>query len=706
MKQPKTVVDFQSSKGVGSLKAHAEGSSMFPDAKDSEEIKAQITCPVCGQKANELKDYQGYDGKKIACPKCKRFNISRTITAISDFTNLSGSQKEKLSKYIAEYFVDFDNPFSLNSENYKTIISLPKDWDFVKEATKKYKENGVETRRYLFDISPQLRYLKLTKKAFASFAELISMVEKDTAVENKRTHPVNVAFMQSIAKQTNPSGPFIDLAVGFGGLIKDLGTLHTIMDINSEVIHVAAVIASQNNTSFHAVCDDAIQRLLPNNGKGVFLFDPPMGMNRTKPKEWKHLSISGDENGPSTTISRSEQILGTYSDDSQSVTEILFLTNFLLRADDTAYFISLVPETFLTRNAREYNHIRKYLIENSLIAVIKPKINEGINTVILVGQKKREKKFNEIKILNIFGNIDNKEIDNIIKNTLDGSIDNNDKYAMSSMRIHDHLLEPYSIAMPNKPLDIKEVRSTKDIIADISSNEALLQTKLTTVLDNSVLKHYAAEETQSVKEEIKWFMKNIEITSILPEAGSGYTHRRENEYDITNISKSCLRMLYEAQSFSYSNDEWVDLNVNFVSFEYIKAMAKLFYCGRLKKEKQAYKVNIAENNTNQPAKYTENKDEVWNLLNPISVNSKIEVLLSIADAFVTDLYLDIAKYYCLDMQEEDTFIKNNDIKDSNIRRSLKILDKLGLVKDQSNNKKLFWYDQHIPFHPFIDGEKL
>ena len=37
---------------------------------------------------------------------------------------------------------------------------------------------------------------------------------------------------------------------------------------------------------------DSIKEALPFDGKGIFLFDPPMGQNRIKPDEWKQFNAS------------------------------------------------------------------------------------------------------------------------------------------------------------------------------------------------------------------------------------------------------------------------------------------------------------------------------------------------------------------------------------------------------------------------------
>ena len=105
--------------------------------------------------------------------------------------------------------------------------------------------------------------------------------------------------------------------------------------------------------------------------------------------------------------------------------ELLFLLSFLINVKDNDYFIGLFPENILTKNNKEYNSIRKYSIENSLIAVIKVL---GPH-VLLIGKKKLEQnEYPEIPVIRIQTNLNEKQLDFISSEIIKGKNFNFDKY--------------------------------------------------------------------------------------------------------------------------------------------------------------------------------------------------------------------------------------------------------------------------------------
>ena len=397
------------------IESISEGSIAHPEAEKSYVVAKETKCPVCGAKASEFVNSQGFDGLRLECPNCGRFEITRTLQNIATFKNLSQEEKNKISAYIKEYYTDFNKEFLLHSENYLKILSVPDN--FLNIAEENYREKGIGLDKSLYSFAQQYKILKLTRDRELSFHELIRRVEELLPVAARRTNSVNTEIMQKLALALKDEGSFIDLSVGMGGLIWQLDNLVYAQDINKDVLDVAELIAFQSNDKTKIISADSIKDDLPNNGKGIFLFDPPMGQTRIKPKEWNGLAKINDldKNPQKGTFSFGirpalSDIIPNPNEDKSSVSEILFILNFLLRADDNAYFICLVPETFLTKNENEYNSLRAYLIKNSLIAVIKPPASPGINTVVLFGQKKKEenkpvkliatKKYDNQKVIN------------------------------------------------------------------------------------------------------------------------------------------------------------------------------------------------------------------------------------------------------------------------------------------------------------------
>lgn len=175
--------------------------------------------------------------------------------------------------------------------------------------------------------------------------------------------------MKKMVQSIKGNNYIVDLAAGLGGLVWQLDHIDCIQDINSDILKVAEFIAHQNeNYNVSVRLLDSIKEPLPNEGKGVFLFDPPMGLQREKPQEWEQFEKSSRvgmaEAGSAIAgynLLSIWDIIGKNYKNTSSYTEILFIINFLLRAADDAYFICLVPETFLTKNENEYNNLRAYI---------------------------------------------------------------------------------------------------------------------------------------------------------------------------------------------------------------------------------------------------------------------------------------------------------------------------------------------------------
>ena len=215
-----------------------------------------MKCPICHNNATLLPNPQKFDGKIIECPHCKKFTITNTLSSMDSFKNLSQKDKDKLSNYLKQFYEDFGAEFQLNSDNYKKIIDLPTDFNTLAQTN--YKEKGITLDKSLYDFSQQFSNLKLTKDLELTFHELIKEVESRLSAEQRRTNALNVEVMQAIAYKINSDGPFIDLSVGFGGLIWKLKNLKFAQDIKSDVLDVAKLIAFQNNLSTNISRADSI----------------------------------------------------------------------------------------------------------------------------------------------------------------------------------------------------------------------------------------------------------------------------------------------------------------------------------------------------------------------------------------------------------------------------------------------------------------
>lgn len=672
------------------IKGIPEGSIAFPETEKSYTIAKETQCPVCGAKANEFANSQGFDGLRLECPNCGRFKITRTLQNIASFKNLSLDEKNKISAYLKQYYTDFNKEFLLHSENYLKILSVPDN--FLNIAEENYREKGGGLDKSLYSFAQQYKILKLTRDRELSFHELIRRVEELLPAAVRRTNSVNTEIMQKLALALKDKGPFIDLSVGMGGLIWQLDNLIYAQDINKDVLDVAELIAFQSNDKTTVISADSIKDNLPNNGKGIFLFDPPMGLTRIKPKEWNGLAKINDldKNPQKGTFSFGirpalRDIIPNPNEDKSSVSEILFILNFLLRADDNAYFICLVPETFLTKNENEYNSLRAYLIKNSLIAVIRPPASSGINTVILFGQKKKEEN-KPVKLI-VTKKYNNQEVIDYI---FEGTKITDEEIKIDSLNLSE-ISAPYLIKMPviaeSKGYEytssndvIKRIKEKEDkyqVLKNIILSDAFLQFKLDTQIN---------VETQP---NTKVWWEDIEkaIHSLKKAAYAGF-------YEVSKIidafcQKKCFKKEENEQEFDISL-----LN----SLNDISDIYTLFLYSIVKKEGDKYIIN-----TNLPeqrvflSKNT-NGTEVYNTYFKPVVEDKDEfILLSCIDDFAKNIYFDLCKYYISGKDQSSTEVYSS--KRADVLRSLKILEKLGLVRTQKTTDK-FIYNHYMPRYYF------
>ena len=672
------------------IKDIPEGSIAHPEAEKSYTVEKETQCPVCGAKAGEFVNSQGFDGLRLECPNCGRFEITRTLQNIATFKNLSQEEKNKISAYIKEYYTDFNKEFLLHSENYLKILSVPDN--FLNIAEENYREKGIGLDKSLYSFAQQYKILKLTRDGELSFHELISRVEELLPAAVRRTNSVNTEIMQKLALALKDEGPFIDLSVGMGGLIWQLDNLVYAQDINKDVLDVAELIAFQSNDKTKIISADSIKDDLPNNGKGIFLFDPPMGQTRIKPKEWNGLAKINDldKNPQKGTFSFGirpalSDIIPNPNEDKSSVSEILFILNFLLRADDNAYFICLVPETFLTKNENEYNSLRAYLIKNSLIAVIKPPASPGINTVVLFGQKKKEEN-KPVKI------IDTKKYDNQkVINYIFEDTKITDEEIISDSLNPSEIAEPYLIKMPviaeskeyeyipsEKIIDlIKEKEDKNKDIKNIILSDAFLQFKP----DKQV--------NVEVQPDIKAWWDDIKEPQNLREklADQGFTDFQRCVYLFSSLG--CFKKEEKEQDFD------VSLLNTFIS---ISCFCALLAYGIVRKEEDKYIIDTRKPKQQNFALKEEVLINAYDeCLKPDKQKGEAFVLLSYTDEFVKKVYFDICRYYILGKNQSSTEVYSS--KRADVLRALKILEKLGLVRTQVTTDK-FIYSHYVPRYYF------
>ena len=360
--------------------------------------------------------------------------------------------------------------------------------------------------------------------------------------------------------------------------------------------------------------------------------------------------------------------------------------NFLLRADDNAYFICLVPETFLTKNENEYNSLRAYLIKNSLIAVIKPPASPGINTVVLFGQKKKEEN-KPVKLI-VTKKYDNKEVIDYIFE---------DK-AIESKEIKSDSLNPTEIAEPHlikMPVIAESKRyeyiPSEKVIDAIIENENLLNEKKKPIISKEILQYKIfAEENKKEKDEVikVWWEEKADISDTRKKiVDAGYSNLKE----IFNY--------FAVNRYFDKEEKEQEFNISLLNnFSELVFFLLLLTKGYIRKQENKYIIN-----TKRPEQqsFILNDEDMRNTydtyLHPEKQKGDALVLLAYADEFVKKVYLDICQYYILGKKQNNIQISFE--KRADVLRSLKILEKLGLVRTQMAADK-FIYNHYMPRYYF------
>ena len=578
----------------------------------------------------------------------------------------------------------------INSDQQKASI-IPND--FLEAADYKYRTEGVSYEYSLYEYAQKYKKIKLSKEQELSFHRLIKRVEERLLPEQRRTNAINAQMMHEIVKAIGRKKHVTDLAAGLGGIIWQLDYVNCIQDINQNFLDVAELIAYQKgNTVISVHSADSIKEALPFDGKGIFLFDPPMGQNRIKPDEWKQFNASskagigraGSGETGDKTVSLFE-ILGENLKDTPSLSENLFIINFLLRAADDAYFICLVPETFLTKNENEYNNLRAYLIKNSLLAVIKPPASSGINTVVLYGQKKR-KKDNQVKLITTKKYDYQEIIDYIFE---DKEIKSED--IKSDVLNPTEITEPYLIKMPVIVGSKGYVYiPSEKVIGAIIENENLLNEKKKPIISKEILHHkiFVEENKKEIKEDTKVWWGNAKEPQKLRE------ELKNQDYSDFQLciqlfsSLGCFRKEEAKQEFDISL---------FNTFIDMSCFCTLLAYGIVRKEENKY---IIDTRKPEQQNFTLEADDIkkaYDIYLKPDKKGEAFVLLAYTDEFVKKIYFDLCRYYISGKDQNSTEIYSS--KRADILRALKILEKLGLVRTQTTNDQ-FIYSHYVPRYYF------
>lgn len=444
------------------------------------------------------------------------------------------------------------------------------------------------------------------------------------------------------------------------------------------------------------------------NNKGLFIFDPPIGNKMQKSSLLK---------------SKTTDILKN-STENYVLSEVNFLLNFLVFAQNDSYCLCKMPSSFLTSRQRDLEVLREYIITNNLLAVIK----DTDNFIILFLQKKKRSIENPpplppIYAINFDSGLSEEFIRNIITQQDIDITSNQNINKLTRSEILDEIAGNI-IQMPSSKIDVKKYEKPvyyfNKIIGfekEICSN---IKTIKTSLVENEFI--YLTEEensqyTSSIsdKDELEQITPIVVSTNTQTASSNGAEENTEEAQPESSVSEPLNDVLWyklltqdeDKELFKIFNSEILNIDDYIISITSSNSVKTAFgYLSLLYSRKlikiEGYKITLTKSKDDL---FNEENSKFENKILPENYkddNKRIDLALKIISPKQKNLYSNLCKYW-FNYQENS----NKNLFDSYpyayITRTLKLFETLGLVicVDHEQNYTNY-YDMFRPYHPLID----
>lgn len=311
------------------------------------------------------------------------------------------------------------------------------------------------------------------------------LVDNDSKASNLiPTDDFSIKIMQAFAKKMN-SGYYIDPCVGSGRLLSGLDAKSLIgYDINAYCKDIAETYLGlaeweeyKDRFSLYISTENFLYLDLRLNNSFVgrtFIFDPPLN---------DQLELYGE-------MHQKLSANNIYSANNNIPSEYAFLSKILFSVPDkeNTSFICVFANNFLSAQDKFKMTFRRYLMNNSLIAVIQSNFSENnkIQKLILVGKNRLDNPHNSLRyfITPKDKNISEDDISRIVKKCLNNEpFDEKEFYNIAKIKaytLQEIRENDYQISMPQyfeNEINPNEIKSLTEIVDDLKiSNQNLIQT--------------------------------------------------------------------------------------------------------------------------------------------------------------------------------------------------------------------------------------
>ena len=442
------------------------------------------------------------------------------------------------------------------------------------------------------------------------------------------------------------------------------------------------------------------------NNKGLFIFDPPIGIKMQKSSLLK---------------SHTTEILNN-STENYVLSEVNFLLNFLAFAPNGSYCLCKMPISFLNSRQRDLDILREYIIKNNLLAVIK----DADNFITLFLQKKDESLQDyPLYAINYDSDLSEDFIKNIIsKQDIDITSKQNIK-KLTRSEILDELAGNV-IPMPTLRFNVKKYEKPLfyfNKILDFEKNISSSITRIKTSLVENEFIYLTEEENQqyisciSGKEDIEQIAPTVIKDSNNNSDNGIDENKEENQSENSDFNTQSNALWYKLLTQDDDKDlykifnsnalqikdyaiRWISPNFVKTGFNYLG----LLYSQKLLKFDEDKILLTRSRNMLFDLDNSNFEDRVLPE-NYKSCDNRIKFALNIISTEQKKLYYNLCKYW-FNYQEN----LNKDLfgaySYAYITRTLKLFETLGLVTCLDNEQNYTnYYDMFRPYHPLIDDFK-
>lgn len=500
------------------------------------------------------------------------------------------------------------------------------------------------------------------------------------------TDNFSIKVMQAFAKQMQNNGLIIDPCCGSGRLLKGFDNYKTMgYEINNEIAIISQTylnLLSSESDYKNLETNIKIENFLYNNldsecnySPATYIFDPPLHVQ---------LELLGD-------LHYQLNSHGIYSLNNNIFSEYAFLAKILFEQKNTdANYICIFTNNFLFTQSKFVMSFKRYLMENSLIAVIQSNFSENnkIQKLILVGKNRLDNPNDSLRyfITPKDKNISEDDISRIVQKCLNNeTFDEKEFYNIAKIKaytLQEIRENDYQISMPQyfeNEINPNEIKSLTEIVDDLKTlNQNLIDTS--DDLENL---------TQNLLNGIKNIQEsNTELPDIPPKAEKNLWFEEED----SDVAKAI-------RSFKTKEEGWtkieIRLNLDNLTKE-IENIKILYKENRLRIKNNYFEINTRKNIKSQNDKTlfdalikTTKQDNYWKNITEYLAPRQIKI------------FEEFIKFYFEDLKDDKKYF--TDFTTSEIHSTIGTLRALGLLKYRADIDDI--YERYFPYVSLLNIEE-